>query len=569
MSGCKPNKAPGVVATPMDKNFKGPIIVDPVTRIEGHLKIEVEVDQGKVTNVWSSSQLFRGLELILKGRDPRDAQHFTQRSCGVCTYTHALASTRCVDNAVGVDKNLPDNARLIRNLVLAAQFLHDHIVHFYHLHALDWVDVTAALTADPKKAASIANSISTRQTKAEDLKAVQDKVKSLVDSGQLGIFTNAYFLGGHDAYYLPPEVNLIATAHYLEALHLQVKAARAMAVFGAKNPHTQFTVVGGVTCYESLTNERMAEFVGLFQETKKFIDECYIPDLLAVASYYKDWAAIGGTTHFMSFGEFPAVENDLNSRWLPPGVILNRNLGQVDAFNPKLIEEHVRHSWYQGDKAHHPFQGVTEPKYTSYEDRDRYSWMKAPRYDKLSVETGPLATVLVAYGKGHPEVKKTVDYVLNYLGVGPAALFSTLGRTAARGIETKVIADKLMDWVNELAENVKKGDTKIYQDWKMPDEAEGVGFVNAPRGGLSHWIKIKGGKIENFQLVVPSTWNLGPRCADGKLSAVEEALMGTPIADAERPVEILRTVHSYDPCIACGVHVIDAKTNQVRKFKIL
>ena len=569
MSGCKPNKAPGVVATPMDNNFKGPIIVDPVTRIEGHLKIEVEVDQGKVTNVWSSSQLFRGLELILKGRDPRDAQHFTQRSCGVCTYTHALASTRCVDNAVGVDKKLPDNARLIRNLVLAAQFLHDHIVHFYHLHALDWVDVTAALTADPKKAASIANSISTRQTKAEDLKAVQDKVKGLVDSGQLGIFTNAYFLGGHEAYYLPPEVNLIATAHYLEALHLQVKAARAMAVFGAKNPHTQFTVVGGVTCYESLTNERMAEFVSLFQETKKFIDECYIPDLLAVASYYKDWAAIGGTTHFMSFGEFPAVESDLNSRWLPPGVIYNRNIGKVDAFNPKLIEKHVRHSWYTGDQAHHPYKGVTEPQYTSYEDRDRYSWMKAPRYDKLSVETGPLATVLVAYGKGHPEVKKTVDYVLNYLGVGPAALFSTLGRTAARGIETKVIADKLMDWVNELAENVKKGDTKIYQDWKMPDEAEGVGFVNAPRGGLSHWIKIKGGKIENFQLVVPSTWNLGPRCAEGKLSAVEEALIGTPIADAERPVEILRTVHSYDPCIACGVHVIDAKTNKVRKFKIL
>ena len=569
MSGCKPNKAPGVVATPMDKNFKGPIIVDPVTRIEGHLKIEVEVDQGKVTNVWSSSQLFRGLELILKGRDPRDAQHFTQRSCGVCTYTHALASTRCVDNAVGVDKNLPDNARLIRNLVLAAQYLHDHIVHFYHLHALDWVDVTGALTADPKKAASIANSISPRQTKAEDLKAVQDKVKGLVDSGQLGIFTNAYFLGGHEAYYLPPEVNLIATAHYLEALHLQVKAARAMAVFGAKNPHTQFTLVGGVSCYEALTPERMAEFTGLFEETKKFIDECYIPDLLAVASYYKDWAAIGGTTNFITFGEFPNVESDLNSRWLPPGVIYNRNIGKVEEFDPKLIMEHVRHSWYEGDKAHHPYTGVTEPQYTSYEDRDRYSWMKAPRYNSQAMETGPLATVLVAYAKGHPEVKKTVDYVLNYLGVGPAALFSTLGRTAARGIETKVVADKLMDWINELAENVKSGNNTIYQDWKMPDEAEGVGFVTAPRGALSHWIKIKGGKIENFQLVVPSTWNLGPRCAEGKLSAVEEALMGTPIADAERPVEILRTVHSYDPCIACGVHVIDAKTNKVRKFKIL
>lgn len=569
MSGCKSSQAPGVVATPMDKSFKGPIIVDPVTRIEGHLKIEVEVDQGKVANVWSSSQLFRGLELILKGRDPRDAQHFTQRSCGVCTYTHALASTRCVDNAVGVDKHLPDNARLIRNLVLAAQYLHDHIVHFYHLHALDWVDVTSALAADPKKAASIANSISPRQTRVEDLKAVQDKVKGLVDSGQLGIFTNAYFLGGHDAYYLPPEVNLIATAHYLEALHLQVKAARAMAVFGAKNPHTQFTVVGGVTCYDGLTDKRIAEFAGLFAETKKFIDECYIPDLLAVASYYKDWAGIGGTTNFMTFGEFPTIESDINSRWLPAGIIYNRNLGKVDAFDPNLITEHVRHSWYEGDKDHHPYEGVTEPLYTTYEDRDRYSWMKAPRYNSTSVETGPLASMLVAYGKGHPEVKKTVDYVLNYLGVGPEALFSTLGRTAARGIETKVTADKMADWINELVENVKSGNTKIYQEWTMPDEAEGVGYVTAPRGALSHWIRIKGGKIENFQLVVPSTWNLGPRCSEGKLSAVEEALMDTPIADPERPVEILRTVHSYDPCIACGVHVIDSRTNKVRKFKIM
>jgi len=555
-------------STPMDKSFKGPIVVDPVTRIEGHLKIEVEVDQGKIVNAWSSSQLFRGLELILKGRDPRDAQHFTQRSCGVCTYVHALASTRCVDNAVGVDKKMPDNARIIRNLVLASQFLHDHIVHFYHLHALDWVDVTGALTADPKKAASIANSISTRQTKAEDLKAVQDKVKGLVDSGQLGIFTNAYFLGGHAAYYLPPEVNLIATAHYLEALHLQVKAARAMAVFGAKNPHPQFTAVGGVTCYESLTDKRINEFVELYKETKQFVDECYLPDLLAVASYYKDWAGIGGTTNFMSFGEFPKVENDMKSRWIPGGVIYKRDLTKVDEFDPNLIMEHVKHSWYEGDKAFHPYKGVTEPKYTKYEDRDRYSWMKAPRYDGKSVETGPLATVLVAYAKGQPEIKKTVDYVLEKLGVGPEALFSTLGRTAAKCIETKVIADKMMDWVNELSENVKKGNTKIYEEWKMPDVAEGVGFVNAPRGGLSHWIKIKGGKIENFQLVVPSTWNLGPRCGNDIMSAVEEALIGTPIADPERPVEILRTVHSYDPCIACGVHVIDSKTNKVRKFKV-
>jgi [NiFe] hydrogenase large subunit len=342
-----------------------------------------------------------------------------------------------------------------------------------------------------------------------------------------------------------------------------------MAVFGAKNPHTQFTVVGGVTCYDGLTEARISEFVSLFKETKQFIDECYIPDLLAVASFYKDWAGIGGTTNFMSFGEFPAIESDLNSRWLPPGVIYKRDLAKVQAFDPKLITEHVRHSWYEGDKALHPFQGVTEPKYTSYEDRDRYSWMKAPRYNETAVETGPLATVLVAYAKGHPEVKAQVDAVLKHLGVGPEALFSTLGRTAARAIETKVIADKLMDWVGALSANIKQGNTKIYQEWKMPDEAEGVGFVNAPRGGLSHWIRIKGGKIENFQLVVPSTWNLGPRCAKGQLSAVEEALIGTPIADPERPVEILRTVHSFDPCIACGVHVIDSRTNQVRVFRVL
>jgi [NiFe] hydrogenase large subunit len=537
-----------------------------VTRIEGHLRIEVEVDKGKVVNAWSSSVLFRGLELILKGRDPRDAQHFTQRSCGVCTYVHALASTRCVDNAVKVV--IPENATLIRNLVMASQYMHDHVVHFYHLHALDWVDVTSALAADPKKAASIANSISPRPTKAEDLKAVQDKLKAFVEAGQLGPFTNAYFLGGHPSYYLPPEVNLIATAHYLEALKLQVKAARAMAIMGAKNPHTQFTVVGGVTCYDALRPERLAEYAALYKETKKFIDEVYIPDLLAVASYYKDWAGIGGTTNFMSFGEFPTDEYDLDSRYIEPGVIFNRNIGDVQKFNPDEISEHVKYSWYKGDKAHHPYQGVTEPRYTELHGEDRYSWMKAPRYMGASTEVGPLAACLVAYGKGNPAVKGLVDYVLTYLGVGPEALFSTLGRTAARGIECKTVADKGLEWLDQLTENVKSGKKQIYQEWEMPKSAQGVGFVNAPRGGLSHWINIENGKIENFQLVVPSTWNLGPRCAAGKLGPVEEALVGTPIADPKRPVEILRTVHSYDPCIACGVHVIDSETNEVHEFKV-
>ncbi len=566
MAGCKAQKAPAVPVTPQS-SYSGPIVIDPVTRIEGHLRVEVEVDNGKVSNVWSSSQLFRGLETILKGRDPRDAQHVTQRSCGVCTYVHALASTRCVDNAVGV--KIPENAHLVRNLVLSAQYLHDHIVHFYHLHALDWVDVTSALKADPAKAAKIANNISPRVTKAEDLKAVQQKLQSFVDSGQLGIFTNAYFLGGHEAYYLPPEVNLIATAHYLEALRLQVKAARAMAVFGAKNPHTQFTVVGGVTCYNSLTPERISEFKSLYEETRKFVEECYIPDLLAVAGYYKDWGSIGGCTNFLSFGEFGNDDYSMADNYIPQGVIMNRNLGQVTDFDPNAIAEHVKHSWYKDGPAKHPYEGVTEPQYTSLEDKDRYSWMKAPRYQGEAMEVGPLAHVLVAYARGHKDTVEAVDYVCGQLGVGKEALFSTLGRTAARGIETLVTARKMETWINQLAENVSSGNNDLYTPWEMPNEAEGVGFVNAPRGGLSHWVRIKNKKIENFQLVVPSTWNLGPRCGANKLGPVEEALMGTPVVDPERPVEILRTVHAFDPCIACGVHVIDSKTNKVHKFRVL
>ncbi len=552
--------------------FTGPVIVDPITRIEGHLRIMVEVENGKIKDAWSSSQLFRGLEIILKGRDPRDAQHFTQRACGVCTYVHALASTRCVDNAVKV--NIPANARMMRNLVMAAQYLHDHIVHFYHLHALDWVDVTNALKADPQKAAKLAANIAPArpENSAESLKAVQDRLKAFVDTGQLGIFTNAYFLGGHPAYYLPPEVDLIATAHYLEALHLQVKAARAMAVFGGKNPHTQFTVVGGCTNYNGMTPDRIAEFTSLWKETKKFVDEVYIPDLLAVAGFYKDWGGIGGCTNFMTFGEFPgdvsSTEKYMDSCYFPAGVMMNRDLKNVDKVDLKAITEHVKYSWYKGDEAHHPYEGVTDPQYTKLDDKQRYSWMKAPRYKGKAMEVGPLARVLVAYAKGHKETKALVDTVLKKLSIPATALFSTLGRTAARGIETAIVAEKMDAWIKEYAANIKKGDSNLAAKWDMPAVGEGVGLVDAPRGALSHWIKIKDKKIDNFQLVVPSTWNLGPRCAAGAVSPVEEALIGSPIADPKRPVEILRTVHAFDPCIACGVHVIEPNSNEVLKFRI-
>ncbi len=547
-------------------SFSGPVVIDPLTRIEGHLRIEVEVQNGRVKDARSVGTLFRGLETILVGRDPRDVQHFTQRTCGVCTYTHALCSTRALEDAIKVE--IPKNATYIRNLVLGMQYLHDHIVHFYHLHALDFVDVTSALQADPVKAAKLCSSISPRPTSADDLKAVQAKLKAFVESGQLGPFTNAYFLGGHPAYYLDPEANLIATAHYLEALRLQVKAARAMAVFGAKNPHTQFLVAGGVTCYESLTPERISEFEGLYKEVNDFVNQVYIPDLLLVGGAYKDWTKIGGTTNFMTFGEFPGDERKLETRWLKPGVLFDRKL-DVLPFDPSKIEEHVRHSWYVGDKAHKPFQGVTEPKFTFMGDKDRYSWMKAPRYDGRAVETGPLAQVLVAYLTGNEEVKPVVDTVLQTLSLTPADLFSTLGRTAARGIETAVIAKKTGELLEAYKANVASGDKKIVENCEVPDKGEGVGFVNAPRGGLSHWLVIENKKVANFQLVVPSTWNLGPRCANGIPSAVEEALMDTPIADPKRPVEILRTVHSFDPCIACAVHVIDGRTNEVSKFTIL
>ena len=551
-------------------NYTGPVVVDPLTRIEGHLRIEVEVENGKIKDARSCGTLFRGLETILKGRDPRDAQHFTQRTCGVCTYTHALASTRAVEDAIKV--SIPANATYIRNLVLGLLFMHDHLVHFYHLHALDWVDVTAALSADPEKTAKLASSISPRPAKASEFKAVKERLQAFVNTGQLGPFTNAYFLGGHPSYYLSPEANLLATAHYLEALRMQVKTARAMAVFGAKNPHPQFLIAGGVTCYESLTPARIKEFTELYQESRKFIEEVYIPDLLLVASQYKDWAAFGGTDNFMAFGEFPAPggERNLDSRWLKHGIILNRKLDAVQPMDPSKIAEHVRHSWYEGDQARTPYEGETKPAFTKMGDKDRYSWLKAPRYDGIAMETGPLAQVLVSYAHKHPAIVPLVDYVLKQLNVGPEALFSTLGRTAARGIETLAIAQQVETWLNEYQANIDKGDKKIAENCEIPTSpCRGVGFVNAPRGGLSHWICIDDQKISNFQLVVPTTWNLGPRDAKHVMSAAEHALVGTPIADPKRPVEILRTIHSFDPCIACAVHVIDGQTNEVHKFKVL
>ncbi|MFZ2448082.1 MAG: nickel-dependent hydrogenase large subunit [Syntrophobacteraceae bacterium] len=544
------------------------VVIDPITRIEGHLKIEVEVANGKVTNAWSSSTLFRGIEIMLQGRDPRDAYLFTQRACGVCTYIHGLASIRAVDQAVGVA--IPDNARIIRNLLHGAQYLHDHIVHFYHLHALDWVDIVSALKADPKKAADLAVAVApgAPASGVNDLKGVQARVKKFVDSGQLGIFANGYW--GHPAYKLPPEVNLIAVAHYLAALRQQARTAKMMAIFGGKNPHPQSLVVGGVTCATDLNAARIAEFKYLWKETMDFVNNVYVPDVVAVAGFYKNWGKIGGTKNFLAYGDFPATAKEPDSFLLPRGAIFNRALGKVAPVDTALITEQIKHSWYEGDpKGLNPAKGETKPAYDKYSTEARYSWMKAPRYKDEPMEVGPLARVLVAYGKGVPAVKQNVDAVLKKLAIPPDALFSTLGRVAARAIETKIIGEAMEGMMGQLIENIKKGDTDVCTDPTMPAEGMGAGLNDVPRGALGHWISIKDQKIANYQMVVPSTWNIGPRCANDKMGPLEEALVGTPVADPKRPVEILRTVHSFDPCIACGVHVIDPKTNEVYKFKVV
>jgi len=540
------------------------ITIDPMTRLEGHLKIDVEVEDGKVKNAWSSGQLFRGIEIILQGRDPRDAHHFVQRSCGVCTYVHALTSVRAVEDAIGID--IPENAKLVRRLLHGAQFMHDHIVHFYHLHALDWVDVVSALKADPQKTAKLANNLSNASWGGTTYyKGVQDRLKTFVESGQLGILNNAYW--GHSAYKLPPEANLMASANYLEALRLQAKTAQLHAIFGGKNPHPQSLVVGGVSSIKDLTADRIIEFKYIWQESQDFVKNVYIPDLLAVASFYKDWGGIGGTTNFLAWGDFAQNGKEPESYLMPRGLIKDRDLKNPQGADQKKVTEHVTHGWYADGSPKHPYEGETKPVPGDYDMEGKYTWFKAPRYEDLSCEVGPLARVLVAYAKGQPEVKENVDAVLKKLDVPASALFSTLGRTAARGIETLIIGEAMNGWINELVENVGRGDKKVYQKYEMPDEAMGYGLNDVPRGALGHWIKIKDKKIANYQYVVPSTWNFGPRCAKGALGPVEESLIGTPIADPKKPLELLRTVHSFDPCIACGIHVIDPDSNEVYQVR--
>ncbi|MDD2700816.1 MAG: nickel-dependent hydrogenase large subunit [Sideroxydans sp.] len=573
------------------------VVVDPITRIEGHLRIEAETDaSGRITQASSAGTMVRGIEIILRGRDPRDAWAFAQRICGVCTLVHGIASVRAVEDALKYE--VPANAQLIRNLMIGAQYIHDHVMHFYHLHALDWVDVVSALKADPKATSQLAQMVSPSYPKSSPgyFADVQKKVKQFVEGGQLGIFANGYW--GHPAYKLPAEANLMAVAHYLDALAWQRDVAKLHTIFGGKNPHPNF-LVGGVPCAISVNAEHEGatslNMVGLskvqtiINQMREFVDQVYVPDTLAIAGFYKDWGAQGeGVGNFLTYGDFPAKGiNDGSSNLIPAGVILNRDLSTihpVDLHAENEIEEYVSHSWYDysvgKEKGLHPYKGETSLHYTGpkppYENLDTekdYSWLKSPRWKGKAMEVGPLARVLMLYASGHEQTKELVGMTLKKLNVPVQALYSTLGRTAARTLETKILADAMQGWYDQLIANIKAGDLRTFNETKWdpsnwPSLAKGAGFMEAPRGALAHWIVIKDGKIDNYQAVVPSTWNAGPRDMNGQEGPYEAALKGHKLHDPKQPIEILRTIHSFDPCIACAVHVTDPDGEELVKVKI-
>ncbi|HSM36380.1 MAG TPA: nickel-dependent hydrogenase large subunit [Longimicrobiales bacterium] len=566
------------------------VVVDPITRIEGHLRIEVQEENGRIENAWASSTQFRGIEIIMEGRDPRDAWAFTQRICGVCTVVHAIASCRAVEDALGI--RVPPAGALIRNLVHGMQTVQDHVIHFYHLHALDWVDVVSALGADPNATAELARSISPwPNNSASYFAAVQQRIQGFVNSGQLGIFTNGYW--GHPAYNLPPEANLMAVAHYLEALDWQRDVIRVHTIFGGKNPHPNF-LVGGMASAINLEDtgtinaESLTKIQGMIRRARRFVEEVYWPDMVAIAGFYKEWASIGGgVSNYLAVGEYPdnGDATDLDSLYFPRGVIFDRDLSNVLPYDHERVREYIFSSWYEyedGDTAGlHPWEGETKPRYTGPEppwtflqDHEKYTWMKAPRYDGRPMEVGPLARMLVAYASGHEDVREMVDGTLAALDVGPEALFSTLGRTAARGIETVLLARRMEVWFDALVDRIRAGDTNTFngERWDpstWPATARGYGYLDAARGALGHWVEIRDGRISRYQCVVPSTWNCSPRDAEGEMGPYEASLVDNhPLVDPARPIEILRTIHSFDPCMACGVHVLNARGEEVTRVKV-
>ncbi|MEW7999191.1 MAG: nickel-dependent hydrogenase large subunit [Candidatus Thiodiazotropha endolucinida] len=579
------------------------VVVDPVTRIEGHMRCEVNVDgENIIRNAVSTGTMWRGLEVILKGRDPRDAWAFTQRICGVCTGTHALTSVRAVEDALKIE--IPENANSIRNIMQLTLQAHDHLVHFYHLHALDWVNPVNALKANPKATSELQQKVSPKHAKSSPgyFRDIQNRLKKFIESGQLGPFKNGYWT--NPAYLLPPEADLMAVTHYLEALDFQKEIMKIRTILGGKDPHPNW-LVGGVPCpinvdgvgsVGALNMVSLNQISSIIDSTREFVKNVYIPDILAVGQFYKGWLYGGGIsgTSVLAYGDIPDRANDYSpgNLLMPSGAIINGNLKEVhevDLRNPDEIQEFVPHSWYNypdGVKGLHPWDGVTEDNFqlgpntkgtkTNIEQIDenaKYSWIKAPRWRGHAMEVGPLARYVIGYAKGHEEITEQINFVLKTLDVPVTALFSTLGRTAARALEADWAGDKMRYFMDKLMANIKAGDssTANVDNWDpttWPKEAKGVGISEAPRGALGHWIRIKDTRIDNYQCVVPTTWNGSPRDSEGNIGAFEASLMNTKVARAEEPVEILRTLHSFDPCLACSTHVMSDEGRELAKVKV-
>ena len=562
------------------------ITIDPVTRIEGHLRIDCEVENGRVTNAWSSGQMWRGIEIILKGRDPRDAWAYTQRICGVCTTVHAIASVRAVEDAL--DLEIPLNAQYIRNLIVAAHGIHDHMVHFYQLCALDWVDIVSATTADPAAAAALGQKLSDwKRNSPQEIKAVQDRLKKFIGSGQLGIFASGYW--GHPAMKLTPEVNLLAATHYLQALEYQRKINQVVAILGSKTPHIQNLAVGGVSnpidpdSPSNLSVQKLYQIKTLIDEVGDFIRQAMLTDVAAIGAYYADWTTYGaGVLNYLSVPDMPmdtkGKEYALAGGYIPKGDLaaFTPIASHKDPLIHDNIKESIKHAWYNGNWDRVPYDGETIPNYTGFDYDNKYSWVKAPTFLGQPAQVGPLAHIVALYLSGNESARKHVDATLANVSalagttVGIEALHSTIGRIAARVIRCAVLYETMHGQWQALIDNIGKGDLETFNAPVFPKgEQRGVGFHEAPRGTLSHWIVIDNGKIKNCQAVVPSTWNAGPRNGDDALGPYEASLVGNPIADAELPLEVLRTVHSFDPCLACAIHLVDGKKTPLSKVRVL
>ncbi len=563
------------------------ISIDPITRIEGHLRIDCEIENGVVTNAWSSGTMWRGMENIVKGSDPRDAWMIMQRICGVCTTVHAIISVRAVEDALGA--KVPVNAQYIRNMILSAHSMHDHIVHFYQLSAMDWVDITAALNADPDKAAEMLKGVSTwGLNSANEFRNVQNKIKSLVESGQLGIFANGYF--GHPAMKLPPEVNLIAVAHYLQALECQRDCNRIVALLGGKTPHIQNLAIGGVAnpinldSQSVLNLERLMFVKSCIDRLNDFVTQVYRVDAAIIAAYYPEWLNLGKTSgNYLSVPEYP-IDGDNSKFVLTGGYIENFDISsfrpitqQKDEFVVKGIKESGKHAWYEDDEPLEPWAGLTRPKYTGWQDEGKYSWVKAPSFYGKVVEVGPLAYLMCNLANENKDTLHHFNHIKglyeklsgNTLSVDH--LHSTLGRIIARTVHCCVLNNILEQQWKLLVDNIGTGDTVAYLKTDIPrtGEFKGVSFGEVPRGMLSHWVVVKNGKIENYQAVVPSTWNAGPRNQNDEMGPYELSLIGTPVADPTKPLEVVRTIHSFDPCMSCAVHVVNTENGEVTQVKVL